>query len=242
MYNLLFTRKMNTDCTLPSDMLTEILNAANSEVLDIYSQTCNKNNMDQLKNINNKLINQNVIPIQLDDFRNFNTFDALDCYEDQYETKNTYSILYHIMLDANKEAKKIVFINRALTKHDHHPTDGIITMDDAGNIKNNYTLPTKIDKNYNINQIFFDGDEYQLELTNNDECCEADDFIYVDCTEKEIIDIITLILFDTYVGLNDNLFTTNKNVIFSHDQGIKNLSTDQMIMYTMYKALSILNI
>lgn len=49
----------------------------------------------------------NIIPIKFDDYRNFDAFD-IEVYEKEYHTKNKYTILYNLMVYANKEAKKIV--------------------------------------------------------------------------------------------------------------------------------------
>lgn len=61
-----------------------------------------------------------------------------------------------------------------------------------------------LSKNYNINQLFFCNDIYQIEVilnnTNNNNI-EEEEHVHFNVTEKEIIDVITLLLFDKYVGL-----------------------------------------
>lgn len=232
---------------LPEDMLNTIINNADINTANQYMQITKKSVDEQLQTINNKLMSDNIIQIKFDNYRKFDAVNFA-IHEHKFNTKNKYIILYNLMVRANKEARAIVKINYISLKREHFSTNGIITIVGGDNIHHYYTSQINkfsvIPKNYDINQIYLDNDgNYQIETNmDNPDYYEHDSdseyFMYVDCTEKEIIDVITLILFDGYIGLNEIEFINDKNIKFSRNQSqLTGGDINRTIMYITYDVL-----
>lgn len=239
---------------IPYDALREIMLRSDINTIQKYCQTnIEANKMCHDLNFwNEKLKHENSIPIILKD-RKIEK-DIFKSYREMFNTNNKYIILYNLIKLAEHDAKLALMVNQIETERKYNPSFGTISIELSGEKLPYYYViydiikHTLIDFNienwtYNSISITYDKGLYNLSCNlfiNRYEKEEEKDFD-ITITKLQAIHILSLMLFDKYTALNEDIYIKDRNdkefyydtdLGFGHDQ---NFYIKQSIYETLYQ-------
>jgi hypothetical protein len=239
---------------MPYDALREIMLRSDITTIQKYCQTnIEANKMCHDLNFwNEKLKRKNSIPIVLKD-RKIEK-DIFKSYREMFNTNNKYIILYNLIKLAEHDAKFALMVNQIETERKYNPSFGTMSIELSGEKLPYYYViydiikPTLIDfdtKNWTYNSIAITYDKglYNLSCNlfiNRYENEEEKNFD-ITITKLQAIYILSLLLFDKYTALNEDISIKDRNdkeFYYDTDLGFgfdQNFYVKQSIYETLYQ-------
>lgn len=231
---------------LVDDTMKEILLRADYQTLKTYCMT-NKQSQKLChdKGFWNEKLAYEKLPLILFDKdlgieseRSLENYE-IEGYKEQAKTDNDWLILYFLMHEANKEAKKTLLVNKIEANREFKPTAGVIQITDIQFLPGSFYVKKHITQTIDQVKLTLMPKNYILKLYFED-----DTEIEEEISHEEALYILTFILFEKYVGsVNSDAYIADSNGVefFYNKDGTGhgiNGNINTALKYMIYETLS----